>query len=204
MERFGKLPARTRLRREGGTQPSHATEALNLLGTILCGSLLAGCTYLGVGMGGTAARDGHSGARMCRRLLGIAGITSRRIGWLIPVLICCGAALLAWRSWDTLLLRPLGNPFGYSNAIGSFYMLAAAAALIAGVRVPARYAGYGFGVLAAAFASVPWMNGTTTAAVLVLLLPLGLFPRTGPMFGPDRSRGSPWSCSSSEPRSRWG
>jgi O-antigen ligase len=94
-------------------------------------------------------------------------------GWAVPATITFGAAVLALYSGHSLLYRPLGNPFGYSNAIGSFYMLSAAAAVMAAVRLPPA-ARLPLLLLAASFAAVPWLNSTTTASVLVLLLPVTL------------------------------
>jgi O-antigen ligase len=101
----------------------------------------------------------------------------RLAGWVVPAGVALGAALLALDSGQTLLSRPLGNPFGYSNAIGSLYMLSAAAAVMAAVRLPLA-ARPPLLLLAVGFAAVPWLNGTTTATVLILLLPFALLANT--------------------------
>jgi O-antigen ligase len=101
-----------------------------------------------------------------------------RLAWLVPLLVVAAAALLAVARGATLLQRPLGNPFGYSNAVGSFYLIAAAAALMLAVRVPRRARTPAL-LAAVGAALVPWFNGTTTAAVLVCGLPLALLVRSG-------------------------
>jgi O-antigen ligase len=103
----------------------------------------------------------------------VARQVGRLSGWVVPTAAAGGAALLALHAGQSLLYRPLGNPFGYSNAIGSFYMLSAAAAVMAAVRLPPA-ARPPLLLLAVGFAAVPWLNDTTTATVLVLLLPFVL------------------------------
>ena len=103
---------------------------------------------------------------------------TRYNAWIASGLLAAGAATLAVLRFDVLLERPLGDPLGYSNATGSFYMLAAAAAfmIVARVRHPTAR---GVAALAAvAFASVPWLNGTTTAAILVCVVPVALLARS--------------------------
>jgi O-antigen ligase len=69
---------------------------------------------------------------------------------------------------------PIAAPLGYSNAAGSLFMLGSAAAALWLVR--ATYTGPRImaAVMIILFASVPWMNRTLTATVLVCLLPLAL------------------------------
>jgi O-antigen ligase len=99
-------------------------------------------------------------------------------GWLVPLAIAVAAAFVAVAQFDILLGRPLNNPFGYSNATGSFYMVASAAALLVAVRAPNAGVRVLAVVGAVAAALVPWLNETATASVLVCLLPLALFVRT--------------------------
>lgn len=93
-------------------------------------------------------------------------------GQIVPVVVAGAAVFVALRDWDILLGGPLRSPLGYSNATGGFFLVAAAAAAMVAVRARARPVRWGAGGLAVAFALVPWGNGTDTAAVLVLALPL--------------------------------
>jgi O-antigen ligase len=128
--------------------------------------------------------SGGDATAMCGLLLAIvlAFVVARWLtsysGWMVPFLVAAAAGLLAISHLDTLLVTPYNNPLGYSNAVGSFYMVAAAAALFVAVRVPQR----GLRLIAAAgsiaAALVPVLNSTATASVLVCLLPLALFAKT--------------------------
>jgi hypothetical protein len=115
-------------------------------------------------------------------LIVAAGLAARWLtryhGWIAPLLVVAGAAYLAIAHFDILLGRPLRSPLGYSNATGSFYMLAAAAALLIVARASSPLLRIAAVAAAVAAASVPWLNQTTTATVLVCLLPLALLTRT--------------------------
>jgi O-antigen ligase len=69
-----------------------------------------------------------------------------------------------------LLQRPLGHPLGYSNAVGSLYLLASTAAAMVAVRAAQPQVSTMAAVAALAFAAVPWLNGTDTASALTLVL----------------------------------
>ena len=111
---------------------------------------------------------------LCAVAFAWARIFSRFNSWIVPLVVVIGAAGIAGVHFESLLNAPLGNPFGYSNAVGSFYMLAAGAALMVAVRTRNAPLRAGAALLGVAFAAVPWLNGTATAATLVLLLPLAL------------------------------
>jgi hypothetical protein len=70
--------------------------------------------------------------------------------------------------------RPIAAPLGYSNAAGSLFMLGSAAATLWLVRASHTGSRLMAGAMMILFASVPWVNGTRTAAVLLCLLPLAL------------------------------
>ncbi|CAN5695610.1 hypothetical protein BH23GEM6_BH23GEM6_18240 [soil metagenome] len=158
---------------ERGDLLSLASGRSEIVGLVLVSSLIVWHLVSAAAVGGDAKPAAALFVSGTAAFLA-ARLVARFSDWIFPGLITAGAAGLAWIEWDILLRRPLGNPLGYSNAIGSFYMLAAAAALIVAVRVPNSAAKLLFTIFALGFASVPWLNGTTTAAMLVLLLPLGL------------------------------
>jgi O-antigen ligase len=100
--------------------------------------------------------------------------------WAAPAMLAGAAGALALIRFDVLLESPMHSPLGYSNATGSFYFLAAAAALMVAMRTPegaTRQLAVAGTVL---FASVPWLNGTNAAAVLSLGLLLPALVRRRP------------------------
>lgn len=164
----------------GRRRPPRARVEARLRGSGIL--LLAGCVIWLLFL---AARSGGDARPMIALLVAAAASyqaarwLSAYRAWLAPLLVAGAAAGLAGVRFATLLESPLPNPFGYSNAIGSFYMLASAAALLVVARVRGRAARAGAATAAASFALVPWLNGTTTAAVLVCLVPLALLARGG-------------------------
>lgn len=102
----------------------------------------------------------------------VARVASSVHDWAVPAVVTVVALGVAVWYFDTLSARPLGGPLGYSNATGAFYLQAAAAAVMVAVRGPAGSVRQGAVTLAVAFAAVPWVNGTDTAAALVLALVL--------------------------------
>lgn len=105
----------------------------------------------------------------------LARLVTRWHDWVVPLAVVAGAAIVAVRGWDVLLSAPLGSPLDYSNATGAFFVQAAGAAVIVAVRSPLLVTRLAALALAAAFAYVPWGNGTDTAAVMVLgLLTVGV------------------------------
>ena len=100
--------------------------------------------------------------------------------WVAPAAFTLAAGWLAISQWDILFDGPLRSPLGYSNATGSFYLLAAFAALLVAVRARNVAIRVAAGAATVASALVPWLNGTDTAAALTLLLPLALLGQRGP------------------------
>ena len=100
--------------------------------------------------------------------------------WVAPAAVAVTAGCLAVAQWDILLDGPLRSPLGYSNATGSFYLLAAFSTLLVAVRARNVAIRMAAGAATVAFALVPWLNGTDTAAALTLLLPLALLGQRGP------------------------
>jgi hypothetical protein len=128
------------------------------------------------------ARDGD--ARPIVGTLGLAALVfvlsrwaTTRLAWIAPLLLVAGAVVLAAARSDVLFDRMYESPLGYSNATASFYLLAAAGALLVFARarhVAVRALAV---LLFMGCAAVPWLNGCDTAALLVGLLPLGLLAR---------------------------
>ena len=111
---------------------------------------------------------------------GAARLVTLAHPWAAPAAVAVAAGCLAIVQWDILLDGPLRSPFGYSNATGGFYLLAAFSALLVAVRARNVAMRMTAGAATVAFALVPWLNGTDTAAALTLLLPLALLGRRGP------------------------
>jgi O-antigen ligase len=134
-----------------------------LLWIVLAGLLADGSTrdMLAVGLLAAAAFLGV-------RLLGASESRALASGLVFAV-----AAFAAARI-QVIYEGPLDGPLGYSNAAGSLFMLGsvAAARWLVGARESAPRVVAA--VMMILFASVPWMNGTLTATVLVCLLPLAV------------------------------
>jgi O-antigen ligase len=92
--------------------------------------------------------------------------------WLVPLTVVVLAGWFMWQRVDVLYGGPLRAPLGYSNAAGSLFMLAAVAALLWFVRSRRVWVRAAALVAVGVFASVPLLNGTRTATMLLLLLPL--------------------------------
>jgi O-antigen ligase len=102
----------------------------------------------------------------------VAHTLTRRHGWVAPALIVLGSAVFAWLRRDVLFSGPHRAPLGYSNAAGTLYLLAVAAALLVALRADRRWVRVGAVVAACAFAIIPLLNNTRTAALLLVLLPV--------------------------------
>jgi O-antigen ligase len=103
-----------------------------------------------------------------------ASLVTRRNPWVVPALVVVSAAAFAGIRADVLLGSPQRAPLGYSNAAGSLYMFASAAAALLAVRVRQPGLRAGAVLLVFVFALVPFGNGTRTAAVLLCGLPAAL------------------------------
>lgn len=115
-------------------------------------------------------------------LAGVGYVAGRIGGTYLPALIPGAVALVAVAiaaraPADVLSSDPLSGPFGYANAKGAFFALAAVAALMVAassihvaLRIPAVLA-------AVALAAVPFVvRSFAPGALLLLLVPLGLLP----------------------------
>lgn len=102
--------------------------------------------------------------------------------WLPSVVLVAAGAVIAIRDRDVLLDGPLSSPLGYSNATGGLYLLVAAGALLLVARARSWLVRAPGLVAFVAAAAVPWGNGTDTAALLVLAVPLGLLAWRGPRW----------------------
>lgn len=129
-------------------------------------------TYISGGVTDAANRTAAvlaaaGGAVLVGRLVG------RRAGWVAPASIALAAAVL-WAA-DPSGIRsdaPLSGPFGYANAKGAFFMIAAGS-VIAAVGVSGRPVWVILGVVAAVpFMTVPFASQTRAPALLVLVVPL--------------------------------
>jgi len=95
----------------------------------------------------------------------------------VPLLIVISAGAFALLRLDVLLGGPFRAPLGYSNAAGSLFLLAAAASLVIAAQVRGRAARAASALLASAFALIPILNETRSAALMLPLLALGLLAR---------------------------
>jgi hypothetical protein len=108
----------------------------------------------------------------------LAYLLAREIGkhhdHAVPLILAALAAVFAVLRLDILVNHPIPAPLGYSNAAGSLFMMAAAAALLVVARAGHSALRLLAGLGALAFALVPFLNNTDTATVLVVLIPAAL------------------------------
>jgi O-antigen ligase len=147
----------------------------------------AGALLLVAGAGWLLLSSEASGGEATGTVLVLAAVAltyvlareiTRHHAYAVPLLIVGLAAGFAYLRLDILYNRPIPAPLGYSNAAGSLFMVAAAAALLMAARAGhpgMRLAG---GLAAVAFGSVPFLNQTDAATVLVALIPLALLAGT--------------------------
>jgi O-antigen ligase len=102
-------------------------------------------------------------------------VLSRRSATLVPIVVVLMAGVFAWLRGERLLGGPRWAPLGYSNAAGTLFMLAAAAAALWFVRARTTTSRVVAAVAAVAFAAVPVLNGTRTATALLCLLPAAVW-----------------------------
>jgi len=169
----------TRVRSAGGDEarvrtPSSSCarrRALDGVGALLV-VVAVGTIYAAAGASGGRARPeaallvGAAAALMIGRAI---GRVSRPV---VPALVVLAALALAVSSRRDLFSKaPLSGPFGYDNAKGSFFALAAVAGLmlVAGSRGRLMKA---FGVAAAlGFGAVPVASSSVAASIVVLAVP---------------------------------
>ena len=94
-------------------------------------------------------------------------------GWIVPAVIVSTACVLWVRDPAGVLSeRPLEGPFGYANAKGAFFMIAAGCVLVM-AALPRRPILFAIGVAALApFALVPFASRALAPALLTVTLPL--------------------------------
>ncbi|MDP8969903.1 MAG: O-antigen ligase family protein [Actinomycetota bacterium] len=97
---------------------------------------------------------------------------------IVPLAVAAWSGAVALRDFDILLEGPLRSPLGYNNATGAFFLVAAAAAFMVAARSTGPVSALGVGV-GLAYALVPWLNGSLTAAALVVTLSLAALARHG-------------------------
>jgi len=104
----------------------------------------------------------------------VASTATRQHSWVIPAIVAIATVGLVFVDRDVLLTGPYNAPLGYSNAAGSLFLIAAGAGLmvVARSRVPGIRWIAGLSVLL--FSTLPWLNRTLSASVLVICLPLAL------------------------------
>jgi O-antigen ligase len=162
--------------RELDVAPRVAPGARSLVDAVGAALLLAALIWTLVA---SAASDGSSGwagaglLTVSAGALAIGRATGSVRRWVVPaiVAVAAGVALLSPGALDR---EPLHGPFGYSNAAGAFFALAAVAALMVGwASQDARLRGASAAV-AVAYALVPLVRGSVAPAVLVLLAPAAL------------------------------
>ncbi len=131
-----------------------------------------GWTYLTSGTTGAAHRTaGVVAASGAAVLVGRA--IGRLAGWLVPGTIAVVAAVL-WAAdpSDITSHAPLSGPFGYANAKGAFFMIAAGSVLAA-IATSGRPVAVAVGLVAAVpFITVPFASQTRAPALLVVTLPI--------------------------------
>lgn len=122
-----------------------------------------------------SVRSGGSAAAPVGLLLAVASVYA--VGRLIgarwsrgPVVaIVTGAAILAVFSWSDLTSDyPLAGPLGYQNANAAFFVQALVAAMILGTTSTSMVARVVAVAAAVMFAAVPFITGSTAAAVSAL------------------------------------
>jgi len=89
----------------------------------------------------------------------------------VPVALLIVAGALAIRP-DIVERKPTSGPFGYVNATGAFYMLAAIAALMLAATSSRQRLRLAARVIAVACAVVPFAVGSMASAWLVIAMPL--------------------------------
>lgn len=147
-----------------------ALRRLDVIGAALYLAAI-GWTYASAGATSSAHRT--AAVFVAAGMATLAGrIVGRVAGWVVPGAIAAVAAFMAVASPDDITSHlPLSGPFGYANAKGAFFMIAAVAALSAFAR-PGRPVALAVGIVAAVpFVAVLFESHTLTAAVLALAVP---------------------------------
>lgn len=158
---------------------------LDLIGLALFSAAVA-WTY--VSSGGTDAAHRTAGAFAAAGAGSVAGrLLGRLGGWVVPAIIA-GLAAVVWVVDPRHILSdaPLAGPFGYVNAKGAFFMIAAGCALAA-VAVSGRPLAILAGLAAAIpFIIVPFESQARAPALLIVaVLIFGLLAHA--ILGPRRS-----------------
>ena len=163
----------------------HALRRLDLIGLALFGAAVA-WTYVSSGFTDAAHRTAAAFAAagialVAGRLLGRLG------GWVVPAIIA-GLAALVWIGDPAHITSelPLAGPFGYVNAKGAFFMIAAGCALAA-VAASGRPLAILIGLAAAIpFIVVPFESQARAPALLIVTMPIAALIAYA-VLGPRRS-----------------
>ena len=142
--------------------------------------LLAGMGWLWLtaeaGRGDAAAMTGM--IALIALAFAAAREAARRHALVVPTVVVAGVGVYGVVRYDTLMAHtPALAPLGYSNAAGTLFMLAAAAALLLQSRTRSPSGRFVALAVGFAFALMPWGNETRAAAILVCLIPLALLAR---------------------------
>ena len=155
------------------TRPSARTNAiLDVVGLSIAAGLIGWIFVAASASGGapgaaTALVLGCALAYILGRILGSVGPT------ITPTLVVVSALVLASVSIDeTLSATPLGGPFGYVNAKAAFFVQAVFASLMLAVLTKAIGVRALAVAAAIAFALVPFVSHSWSAALVVLSLPI--------------------------------
>ena len=158
---------------------------LDLIGLALFSAAVV-WTYISSGATGAAHRTAGAFAAAGAGLV-IGRLLGRLGGWVLPAVIA-GLAALVWAADPRHILSdaPVAGPFGYVNAKGAFFMIAAGCAL-AVVAVSGRTVAILAGLAAAIpFMIVPFESQARAPALLIVTVPIfGLLAHT--MLGPRRT-----------------
>jgi O-antigen ligase len=115
----------------------------------------------------------------------VGTVSARAARWLAPTVVLGLALLLVITSpGDVFGNGAIQGPFGYANAKGSFFAVAALAALMVATAVPTRVGKLGAMGAAVLCAAVPFAIGSLAAGVLAALLG----PAALAMAAVDRTR----------------
>lgn len=148
-----------------------ALRRLDAAGLLLFAAAI-GWTYAAGGSTDTAHRT--AGVFAAAGAATVAGrAVGRFAGWLVPLLIA-GVAAVLWAMAPAGIMshEPLSGPFGYSNAKGAFFMMAAGC-VMAAAAFPRRPIAVAIGVVAATpFIVVPFASQTRAPALLIVIVPI--------------------------------
>jgi O-antigen ligase len=162
----------------GDPRPSAHPATVDAVGLAVLAAAIAWTFVSAAVAGGSPGPVAAVGAGAGGALV-LARVASRTARWLVPAATVAAGAFLIVRpgAFDP---GPLQGPFGYANAAGSFFALAAVAGLMVAVSGPTPWARVAGVVAALAFAAVPISRGSVAPAALLVLAPLALLSARRP------------------------